>query len=308
MPELPEVEAARQTAEEYLVNKTIVEANAVEDESAFFFFWLDLDQWADDDGDDDHDHDATYDLDLDLNLSSASFFSHSIPPPTTTTEIFAGASPESLRSALVGKTVTAARRHGKNLWLELEQGGGGGGSGKAPKASTSSSSTPSSSPSSAALMLHFGMTGSFPVRGAKRVVYVNEGGSAKEKGKKEAGEEEDDDEEEEATGKASSQWPPRFCKLELSLSPGDVRVAYCDPRRFGRVQVVRPASAVAERVPAGRDILNDPLSARDLAAELAKFNKGKAGRALKTVLMEQSFLAGVGNWVADEVSRFFFPL
>ena len=40
MPELPEVEAARQTAEEYLVNKTIVQANAVEDESEFFFFFL----------------------------------------------------------------------------------------------------------------------------------------------------------------------------------------------------------------------------------------------------------------------------
>jgi hypothetical protein len=35
MPELPEVEAARQTAEEHLLNKTIVEASAVEDESAF---------------------------------------------------------------------------------------------------------------------------------------------------------------------------------------------------------------------------------------------------------------------------------
>ena len=40
MPELPEVEAARQTAEEYIVNKTIVEASAVQDESEFSFFFL----------------------------------------------------------------------------------------------------------------------------------------------------------------------------------------------------------------------------------------------------------------------------
>lgn len=42
MPELPEVEAARQTAEEHLVNKTIVEANAIEDESMrlLIFFLL----------------------------------------------------------------------------------------------------------------------------------------------------------------------------------------------------------------------------------------------------------------------------
>ena len=276
-------------------------------------FWLDRSMATDVGGDTTGDHD----LDTQPQLSSLSPTFHPPPPPP---EIFAGASPESLRSALVGKTVTAARRHGKNLWLELEQGGGGAGGGgkagggaggggkaggggqKGKAASTSASSPPpppSSSPSSAALMLHFGMTGSFPVRGAKRVVYVNEGGSAK-KGKEEEEEAEEEDDEEE--GKSSpAEWPPRFCKLELSLSPGDVRVAYCDPRRFGRVQVVRPASDVAQRIPAGRDILNDPLSPQDLAAELAKVNRGKAGRALKTVLMEQSFLAGVGNWVADEV-------
>ena len=38
MPELPEVESARQTAEEHLVDKTIVGVNAVEDESEFFSF------------------------------------------------------------------------------------------------------------------------------------------------------------------------------------------------------------------------------------------------------------------------------
>ena len=148
-------------------------------------------------------------------------------------------------------------------------------------------------------MLHFGMTGSFPVKGVKRVAYVNEGGSAQKEVKEET-------EEEEAGAFASpssqAQWPPRFCKLELSLTD-DTKVAYCDPRRFGRVQLVQPASAVAERLPSGRDVLNDPLSPQELAVALEKVNKGKAGRALKTVLMEQSFLAGVGNWVADEVKR-----
>ena len=59
MPELPEVEAARQTAEEYIVNKTIVEASAVQDESEFsFFFWLDRSK-GNDVGDDNDDHNAT---------------------------------------------------------------------------------------------------------------------------------------------------------------------------------------------------------------------------------------------------------
>ena len=268
MPELPEVETASETAEEYLVNKTIVEASAVEDESKSLFLVACLF-----DGDDDG-----VDLDLSSLFDPSSSSIHFVP------EIFAGASPASLRLALVGKKVTAVRRHGKTLWLELEQGGNveKGGKGKAPKASSSSSS--SSPSSSAALMLHFGMTGSFPVRGAKNVVYVSEGGGG---GDKEDG---------------KNSWPPRFCKIELSLSPGDVKVAYCDPRRFGRVQVVSPASAVPGRLPGGRDVLTDPLSPQDLAAALdAKVNRGTPGRALKTVLMEQAFLAGVGNWVADEV-------
>jgi len=238
--------------------------------------------------------------DLDLSTSLVNLDLPQNQNPQNPPEIFAGASPASLRSVLVGKKVTAARRHGKNLWLELEEGGGIGNGGGKAKAKASSSSS-SSSPSSAALMLHFGMTGSFPVKGAKRVVYVGErGGTGGGAGAKEIKEEEEDKKASTSTS-STPQWPPRFCKLELSLSPGDTKVAYCDPRRFGKVQIVRPASAVAGRLPPGRDILNDPLTAKQLAEELEKFNKGKQGRALKTVLMEQSFLAGIGNWVADEV-------
>lgn len=56
--------------------------------------------------------------------------------------------PAGLAPALLDRTVTAACRHGKNLWLEL--------SGPGP-----------------ALTLHFGMTGSLAVRGAPRVQYVS---------------------------------------------------------------------------------------------------------------------------------------
>ena len=46
----------------------------------------------------------------------------------------------------------------------------------------------------------------------------------------------------------------------------------------------------------GFDILLDRPTVEDLAAGL-----GKRKSAIKTVLLDQSFAAGVGNWVADEV-------
>ena len=33
-----------------------------------------------------------------------------------------------------------------------------------------------------------------------------------------------------------ASWPPKYTKLELALSDGG-RLAYCDPRRFGRVKL-----------------------------------------------------------------------
>ena len=59
------------------------------------------------------------------------------------------------------------------------------------------------------LLLHFGMTGAVIVRGVAAPLYKSF----------------EIDE---------SAWPPRFTKLEIVLS-GDVRLAYADPRRFGRI-------------------------------------------------------------------------
>jgi formamidopyrimidine-DNA glycosylase len=67
-----------------------------------------------------------------------------------------------------------------------------------------------SEPSS--VLFHFGMTGSFVVQGIKAASY---------KSFKVVGEE---------------IWPPRFTKMELIFENG-ARLAFCDPRRFGRVKL-----------------------------------------------------------------------
>src|SRR5215468_2381753 len=123
--------------------------------------------------------------------------------------VFQGVSPARIRRALVGRRVVAAHRHGKHLWLELDQ-----------------RPWP---------CFHFGMSGGIEVRGRQRQRLMVEGRRAREE-----------------------PWPPRFLKLHLTLDDG-------------------------------------PSPGR-LAALFAK-----RAAPVKAVLLDQSFSAGVGNWIADEV-------
>jgi len=88
-------------------------------------------------------------------------------------------------------------------------------------------------------------------------------------------------------------WPPRFCKLELEF--GGVSLAFTDPRRFGRIHLVDDPGAFAPVVALGWDMLTAPPT-------LEQFSQGLAKRSgpIKGVLLDQSFTAGVGNYIADE--------
>jgi len=88
---------------------------------------------------------------------------------------------------------------------------------------------------------------------------------------------------------------PRFWKIELAADDGR-RLAYTDPRRFGRVRLQQDP---AHEPPVSR-LGFDPLEGLPPVAELAvPLARRKA--PLKAVLLDQSLFAGVGNWVADEV-------
>lgn len=91
-------------------------------------------------------------------------------------------------------------------------------------------------------------------------------------------------------------WPPRFTKLELVF--GETRLAFCDPRRLGRLWLrtgdpfaQAPWSALAP------DPITDPIS-----VETAERVFATKGCTIKSLLLDQQALvAGVGNWIADEV-------
>src|SRR2546427_601866 len=90
-------------------------------------------------------------------------------------------------------------------------------------------------------------------------------------------------------------WPPRFLKLPLVLDDG-TKVAFRDARRLGRVRLRHDPRAEPPISLLGFDALRQLPPLRRLAALF-----GERAAPVKAVLLDQSFSAGVGNWIADEV-------
>lgn len=89
--------------------------------------------------------------------------------------------------------------------------------------------------------------------------------------------------------------PPRYCKLEIVVSDGTA-AAFADVRRLGRIRL----AGDPEREPPISLLGFDPLTSLPSTRELQHRLESRRGR-LKAVLLDQSFSAGVGNWLADEV-------
>jgi formamidopyrimidine-DNA glycosylase len=86
---------------------------------------------------------------------------------------------------------------------------------------------------------------------------------------------------------------PRFARIVFHLTNG-FRLAFIDARKFGRVGLADSVAAYQQQKALGPDAL--AISLPDLQARLAK---RKA--PIKALLLDQKILAGIGNWIADEV-------
>ena len=86
--------------------------------------------------------------------------------------------------------------------------------------------------------------------------------------------------------------PDPYAHTVFELDDGH-ELRFRDPRKFGRVYLVHdPADVLA---PLGPEPLPDEFTAAELAARLA----GRK-RVLKPLLLDQTFIAGIGNIYADE--------
>ncbi len=90
-------------------------------------------------------------------------------------------------------------------------------------------------------------------------------------------------------------WPPRFTKLGLEFDDG-AEIAMTNARRLGRILLRDDPLAQPPIAKLGFDPLLDLPTARRLGGLLQNRQA-----TLKGLLLNQSFAAGVGNWIADEV-------
>lgn len=90
-------------------------------------------------------------------------------------------------------------------------------------------------------------------------------------------------------------WPPRFTKLSLELDDAR-RLAFTNARRLGRVLLREDPRTEPPLSALGFDPLLDLPPLPRFRALLAR-RRG----VLKGLLLDQSFAAGVGNWMADEI-------
>ncbi len=86
--------------------------------------------------------------------------------------------------------------------------------------------------------------------------------------------------------------PDPYAHTVFALDDGR-ELRFRDPRKFGRVYLVRDPALVVG--PLGPEPLTDDFTAEQLAARLA----GRR-RVLKPLLLDQTFVAGIGNIYADE--------
>ena len=117
------------------------------------------------------------------------------------------------------------------------------------------------------------------------------------------------------TSRNSTEWPPRFMKVKANLTISaclsdshlqfilhvispfapTVQIAFLDARRLGRIRLCK--TPLTE--PPISNLGFDPILSMP---DLEHFKKGLLKRScpVKALLLDQSFSAGVGNWVAGE--------
>jgi formamidopyrimidine-DNA glycosylase len=86
---------------------------------------------------------------------------------------------------------------------------------------------------------------------------------------------------------------PRFTRVALHLEDG-LRVAFIDPRKFGRIRLAESVAAHQQAKKLGPDALD--ITAAELQHKLSRRKT-----LLKPLLLDQGITAGLGNWIVDEV-------
>ncbi|CAH9106778.1 unnamed protein product [Cuscuta europaea] len=160
-------------------------------------------------------------------------------------KVIDGVSPKDFEASLTGKSIVAAHRKGKNMWIQLD----------CPPFPT----------------FQFGMAGAVYIKGVAVTKY-----------KRSAVKDED-------------EWPSKYSKFFIELENG-LELSFTDKRRFARVRLLENPVTVPPISDLGPDALLEPLTIEEFHQVLSKKKIG-----IKALLLDQGFISGIGNWIADEV-------
>ncbi|KAG5523287.1 hypothetical protein RHGRI_035189 [Rhododendron griersonianum] len=160
-------------------------------------------------------------------------------------KVIDGVSRSDFESSLLGKTIVAAHRKGKNMWLQLD-------------------SPPFPS-------FQFGMAGAIYIKGVAVTKYKRSAVSD------------------------TDEWPSKYSKLFIELDDG-MELSFTDKRRFAKVRLLKNPASVPPISELGPDALFEPMTIDEFIDSLRKKKIG-----IKALLLDQSFMSGIGNWIADEV-------
>ncbi|KAK9281236.1 hypothetical protein L1049_004131 [Liquidambar formosana] len=160
-------------------------------------------------------------------------------------KVIDGVSPSDFQASLLGKTVVAAHRKGKNMWLQLD-------------------SPPFPS-------FQFGMAGAIYIKGVAVTKYKR------------------------SAVNDTDEWPSKYSKFFIELDDG-LEVSFTDKRRFAKVRLLKDPALVPPISELGPDALLEPMTVDEFMSSLSKKKI-----AIKPLLLDQSYISGIGNWIADEV-------
>ena len=199
---------------------------------------------------------------LNMRVSSVKFTNDTNTPDEL---IFSEAAAEFVKGNFIGTRVEEVGRWGKQMWILLRN---------------------EDLKNHNALLMHLGMTGFVQFEGNGRLEY----------------------ESSPSRGDPTDIWPPRFTKFIIEFCGDDgkmTKMVFCDARRLGKIDVM---SGLCENASFG--IIDkfglgfDPLFAMPPRGEFQKaFAELQIKRKIniKTLLMEQGFVAGLGNWMVDDI-------
>ncbi|XP_057967785.1 formamidopyrimidine-DNA glycosylase isoform X4 [Malania oleifera] len=93
----------------------------------------------------------------------------------------------------------------------------------------------------------------------------------------------------------TDEWPSKYSKFFIELEDG-LELSFTDKRRFAKVRLLKDPAAVPPISELGPDALLEPMTVDKFISFLSKKEI-----AIKALLLDQHCVAGIGNWIADEV-------